>query len=56
MTRGHVVANGIAVSVRCDGDVPNLLFSAAILASDLVGTYVTPAIYLVDRLYKSIKV
>jgi len=52
LSQGHVFANGIAASVRCDGDVPDLLFSAANFVSEYVGSAVTPAVYAVDKLNK----
>lgn len=49
------MANGVAVSVRCDGDIPDLCFKAALAVSTLFGTAVSPAMHFVDNLNKKLK-
>jgi len=39
--QGHVIANGIAVSIRCDGDFPEPLMTAGNLIYHYLGTSAT---------------
>ena len=41
VTKGHVLANGIAVSVRVENDIPDPLFNAGVGLYEIIGAPVT---------------
>ena len=52
ITVGNILANGVAVSVRVDGDAPDCLFDAGEVAYNYLGASISPAIGAANWLRK----